>query len=227
MASSITIEDIELTRYVQSTFKIKAPGKVIWVDPIMVDAEQVGEDKADVVLLTHEHFDHFNVDSINACSKEGTVLVCNNSGIISKIQGNVSAAVEVMKEMDVRDVTDMHVSATAGYNSFHPRNHGHDSFNIGFSFTLGGKVILHTGDTDLVDELGSIGAVDIALVPIGGHYTMDEDAAAEAVTRLIKPKIAIPMHYGYATAGDPNRFKQGIGSAATVHILDPVFSGRR
>ena len=99
MASSITIEDIELTRYVQSTFKIKAPGKVIWVDPIMVDAEQVGEDKADVVLLTHEHFDHFNVDSINACSKEGTVLVCNNSGIISKIQGNVSAAVEVMKEM--------------------------------------------------------------------------------------------------------------------------------
>ena len=121
----------------------------------------------------------------------------------------------------------MHVSATAGYNSFHPRNHGHDSFNIGFSFTLGGKVILHTGDTDLVDELGSIGAVDIALVPIGDHYTMDEDAAAEAVTRLIKPKIAIPMHYGYATAGDPNRFKQGIGSAATVHILDPVFSGRR
>ena len=227
MPSNVTIEGVDFTRYVQSTFKIKASGNVIWIDPIMVDTEQIGADKADLILLTHEHADHFSLDSINACSKEGTVLVCNNSGIIDKIQGNVSASVQVMKERDALDAAGVHLKATAGYNDFHPRNQTHNSFNIGFLFDLGGKNILHTGDTGLIQELTGIGPVDIALVPIGGHYTMDEPEAAEAITRSIKPRIAIPMHYGYATAGDPNRFKTSIGDAATVHILDPVFDVKR
>ena len=107
------------------------------------------------------------------------------------------------------------------------RNKGHNSFNIGFVFDLGGKHILHTGDTGLIDEFTNFGSVDIALVPIGGHYTMDEPEAAEAIAQRIKPRIAIPMHYGYATAGDPNKFKASIGDAATVHILNPVFDVKR
>ncbi|PKB66967.1 MAG: hypothetical protein BZY82_04475 [SAR202 cluster bacterium Io17-Chloro-G3] len=227
MASNIVIEGIELIRYVQSTFKIKTSEKVVWIDPIMVDNEQVGVDKADLILLTHEHGDHFSVDSINACSKEGTILVCNNSGIIDKIKGNVSASIEVMKETDVLESAGVGLKATAGYNNFHPRNQGHDSFNIGYTFTLGGKVILHSGDTDLVDELGDIGQVDIALLPIGGHFTMDETDAAKAVTQLIKPTIAIPMHYGFATAGDPEKFKDQLAATTTVYILDPVFETNR
>ena len=121
MPSNVTVEGIDFTRYVQSTFKVKASGSVIWIDPIMVDAEQIGADKADLILLIHEHFDHFNLDSINACSKEGTVLVCNNSGIIDKIRGNVSAGVQVMKEEDASDAAGVHIKATAGYNDFHPR----------------------------------------------------------------------------------------------------------
>ena len=74
-----------------------------------------------------------------------------------------------MKEEDASDAAGVHLKATAGYNGYHPRNQGHNSFNIGFVFDLGGKHILHTGDTDLVDELGTVGTVDIALVPIGGH----------------------------------------------------------
>ena len=56
---------------------------------------------------------------------------------------------------------------------------------------------------------------------------MDEADAAKEIIQLIKPKIAIPMHYGYATGGDPNKFKESIGDAATVHILDPVFDVKR
>ena len=95
-----------------------------------------------------------------------------------------------------------------------------------FKIKGGDKTIFHAGDTDLVDELGVLGPVDLALVPIGGTYTMDEADAANGSKQLIKPKIAIATHYGYATGGDPHKFKKLVGNAATVHILDPVFDVR-
>lgn len=226
VASSILIEQVELTRYVQATFKMKSSRRIVWVDPIRVNAEQIGDDKADLILLTHEHGDHFNVDCINAVSKEGTVLVCNNSGIVSKVQGNVSARVSVVKEGDAFDTAGVHIRAVAGYNDIHPRNQGSNSFNIGFTFTLGGAQMLHTGDTGLIDEFERFGPLDVALVPIGGTYTMDEAEAAQAVTQLLKPTIAIPMHYGFATGGDPNKFKDLVGDAARVEILDALLPGR-
>ena len=226
MPSSITIEQAEFTRYVQSTFKVKSSQKTIWVDPFMVNAEHIGDDKADLILVTHEHGDHFSVDAINAVCKEGTELICNNSGIISKIQGNVSAKISVMKEGDALDKAGVNVKAVAGYNDFHPRNDGPNSFNVGFIFTVGGIQMLHTGDTGLIDEFQQFGPLDIALLPIGGNYTMDEEEAARAVTQTLKPRIAIPMHYGFATGGDPNKFKQLVGSAARVEIVDPVLPGR-
>ncbi|MCL0044416.1 MBL fold metallo-hydrolase [Dehalococcoidia bacterium] len=224
MPSSTTIEHVNITRYVQSTFKMKVAEKVVWIDPIMVNAEQIGNDKADLILLTHEHGDHFSVDSINAVSKKGTSLICNNSGIINKIHGNVSADVSVMKEGDTLESVEVRVRAVAGYNDIHPRNDGHDSFNIGFVFTLGGLQILHTGDTGLIDEFSTFGKLDIAMVPIGGTYTMDEIESALAITNQLKPRIAIPMHYGFATGGDPKRFRELIGDAAQVEILDAMLS---
>jgi L-ascorbate metabolism protein UlaG (beta-lactamase superfamily) len=105
------------------------------------------------------------------------------------------------------------IRAVPGYNSFHPRG-----FNIGFLFALEGKRIYHAGDTGQVPEMAELGAVDIALIPIGGTYTMDEPQAAEAV-RAIKPKTVIPMHYGYATGGDPEKFAFLVGDSANVVIL--------
>lgn len=226
MPTSVTVAQAEFTRYVQSTFKVKGSSKVIWIDPIMVNAEQIGADKADLILVTHEHGDHFNVDSINAASKPGTQLVCNNSGMVNRLRGNVSASVHVMKEGDALDVAGLHIMAVAGYNDYHPRNQGANSYNVGYVFTLGGAQLLHTGDTGLVNEFGQVGRLDLAMLPIGGTYTMDEAEAARAVTQLLKPRIAIPMHYGFATGGDPNRFKQLVGAAAQVEILDAVLGGR-
>ena len=74
-------------------------------------------------------------------------------------------------------------------NDIHPRNSGYDSFNIGYIFGMGGQQVLHTGDTGLISEFSSFGALDIAMVPIGGSgYTMDEDEAAKAVTEMLKPQ---------------------------------------
>lgn len=226
MATSLTIEQSEFTRYVQSTFKVKTTQKIVWVDPFMVNAEHIGEDKADLILVTHEHGDHFSVDAINAVSKSGTQLICNNSGIVDKIQGNVSAEVTVMKEGDTLEKMGVNIRAVAGYNDIHPRHDGHNSFNVGYVFTLGGIQMLHTGDTGLIEEFHHFGKLDIALLPIGGSYTMDEEEAAKAVTDMLKPRIAIPMHYGFATGGDPNKFKQLVGSVAKVEVVDPVLSAR-
>ena len=224
MASNTTIGQLEITRYVQSTVKIKAGGLVVWIDPFMVNAEHIGEDKADLILLTHEHGDHFSVDTLNAVAKEGTKLLCPNNGVISQIQGSVTASPLALKEGDTTSAAGLDVRAVAGYNDIHPRNSGYDSFNIGYIFGMGGQQVLHTGDTGLISEFSSFGALDIAMVPIGGSgYTMDEDEAAKAVTEMLKPQIAIPIHYRFATGGDPEKFKAAVGSAASVHILDAVF----
>lgn len=221
-----TIGNLEITRYVQSTFKIKTGGKVIWIDPIMINAEHVGNDKADLLLLTHEHGDHFNIDCMNAVCKPGTVMACPNNGVINKL-GQVKAAITAMKEGDHHNFGDVPVRAVAGYNDFHPRNGLVNSFNVGYILTLGGQRVLHTGDTGLINEFKTFGALDIAMICIGGGYTMDETEAAKAVTDVLKPKNAIPIHYGFATGGDPNKFKQLIGDKAQVHILEPLFGPMR
>ncbi|MBI4200223.1 MAG: MBL fold metallo-hydrolase [Chloroflexi bacterium] len=227
MPNSITVGQVELTRYVQSTFKVKAGAKVVWVDPVIVNAEQIGRDKADLILVTHEHFDHFSVDCINEASRPGTVLVCNNSGVADKMKGSVKAQITVVKEWDSVDVAGVHLKAAPGYNTYHPRNQKTNSFNVGYIFNLGGQSILHTGDTGLVEEFKDLGPVDIALVPIGGTYTMDETEAAKAIKEMIKPRaMALPMHYGYATGGDPNKFRQLVGKAVKVEVLEPVLKVR-
>jgi L-ascorbate metabolism protein UlaG (beta-lactamase superfamily) len=83
---------------------------------------------------------------------------------------------------------------------------------------VGDQTVFHAGDSDRVPEMSSLGEIDVALLPIGGTYTMAEAEAAEAV-RMIRPTVAIPMHYGYATGGDPEKFASLVGADATVVIL--------
>ena len=224
MASTTTIEQVELTRYVQSTFKIKSPQGVVWIDPFMVTSEHIGDDKADLILLTHEHGDHFSVDAINAVSKPGTRLTCPNSGVENQIRGNVSAELTVMKEGDTQDLAGINVQAVAGYNTFHPRNDGHNSFNVGYIFGVGGQRVLHTGDTDIIPEFSTFGALDIAMVPIGGNgYTMNVREAAQTLALTLKPKVAIPMHYGFAFNADVDQFRFLLGRSVQLEVLDAVF----
>ena len=223
MSSNVSVGQVEITRYIQSTVKFKSGDTTIWIDPFGVNDELIAGDKADIILLTHEHGDHFNLDAINAVSKDGTILVCNNSGIEEKIKGNVTSDLLVMKEGDKNSVSGLSIEAVAGYNDFHPRNNGHNSFNIGFIFEFGGLRILNTGDTDLIQEFASMAPLDLALLPIGNAgYTMDEADAAKAVNDMLKPGTVIPVHYGFATGGDPEKFKSLINSGINVEILEPL-----
>jgi len=206
MGESITIDDLYFQRFIQSSFLIKSPGAVIYVDPHQIKRG----DKADLILVTHEHFDHLDPATIAALRKDGTVIVAN-APCAQRLedQGRVVA----LEEGQTASEKGVDIQAVAGYNNHHPRG-----FNVGFVFKVAGKTVYHAGDTSRVPEMAQLGPIDVALIPIGGTYTMDEEEAA-ALVRDLKPKVVIPMHYGYATGGDPKRFATLVGDAAQVIIL--------
>lgn len=218
MPSTTTIGDLSFTRFVQSSFKVKGDGLIVYVDPHRINVQDVGADKADLILLTHPHFDHLDPEAIDACRKDDTVVVANAvcADKIKERPGIVS-----IKEGETTIQKGVVLKAVPGYNGYHDRNEG---FNVGFVFVLGGKSIYHGGDTGKVSEMAKMGSIDVALVPIGGTYTMDEIEAAEAICEMIKPMNVIPMHYGYATGGDPIKFAELVGDVSETHILDPVLT---
>ncbi len=182
------------------SFRLKGE-KVIYIDPwkLAADAE-----KADVILVTHDHHDHFSQEDISKISKAETVVVAPQS-VATKLGGKTL----IVKPGDKLSAAGVAIEVTPAYNpnkKFHPKSAGH----VGYIVTLNGKRIYHTGDTDLIPEMAQIKA-DIALLPVSGTYVMTAKEAAEAAN-TIKPGLAIPMHYGDAdvvgTRNDAEEFKR-------------------
>ena len=208
MAKTTTIGSVEFERYIQSAFRLQSGDTVVYVDPHRLD----GGPPAGLILITHEHFDHMDPIAINAVATDETVIVAN-APCARQLQGNINGRVVSIQEGDTVTEKGVEVRAVAGYNGHHPRG-----FNVGFVFRLGDQTVFHAGDTDRVPEMSSLGEIDVALLPIGGTYTMAEAEAAEAV-RMVRPRVVIPMHYGYATGGDPEKFASLVGPDATVIVL--------
>ncbi len=206
----LEFEGISITWLGHDSMKIKGDGKVIYIDPWKLkDAEP-----ADIVLVTHEHYDHCSPADVEKVSKmEGTTVVATADSA-RKLKGDVM----VVKPGDTVEVDGVTIEAVPAYNtnkSFHPKN----SNWVGFIVTMGGKSIYHAGDTDHIPEMDGF-KVDVALVPVSGTYVMAAEEAAEAVNRM-KPKIAVPMHYGdiVGTEADAEKFKSLVSSDIEVKIL--------
>jgi L-ascorbate metabolism protein UlaG (beta-lactamase superfamily) len=180
-------------------FRIDAD-KVIYIDPYQLEA---GEPKADIILITHDHFDHYSPDDVKKLLKPGTTVV-SIAAVTKKVRG---AAVETVKPGDKVTVQGIAIEAVPAYNvdkQFHPKSAGH----VGFIVTVDGVRIYHAGDTDFIPEMKGF-RVDIALLPVSGTYVMTAEEAVQAAG-AIKPKLAIPMHYGAIVGGlsDAQRFAQ-------------------
>jgi L-ascorbate metabolism protein UlaG (beta-lactamase superfamily) len=190
--------------------------KVVYFDPYKLSAYAR---KADIILVSHEHFDHCSPGDIAKITTKDTVIIAS-----ADAAGQLRAAKVLCKELkslspgDAIAVSGVAIKAVPGYNtnkSFHPRASG----KLGFVVTMDGVSVYHAGDTDLIPEMKSV-QCDIALLPVSGTYVMTVGEAAEAAI-VIKPKVAIPMHYG-EVAGSPRdgkMFSDALAGKVDVRVL--------
>ncbi len=201
------------------SFRISDGGKVIYIDPWKLKGHTP---KADVILVTHDHYDHFSKSDIEKLSKPDTVVIAPPS-VAKQLSGNVRTA----RQNDSLTAAGIPIETVPAYNLdkgpepgkvFHPKTAGY----VGYIITLGGKRVYHMGDTDNIPELKQVKA-DIALVPVSGKYVMTAKEAADAVNGF-RPGMAIPMHYDdpdvCGTRADAQEFKKM--AQVPVEILGPA-----
>ncbi|MCJ7616933.1 MAG: MBL fold metallo-hydrolase [Desulfobacterales bacterium] len=192
-----------------SGFAINAHDKIIVIDPFQVK-ESI---PADIILITHSHYDHCSVKDIDKIKKSDTVIVTEAESA-KKLSGDV----RVVKPGDKITISGVQIEAVEAYNTnkaFHPKTNGW----LGFIITVDGIRIYHAGDTDLIPEMDKF-EVDIALLPVSGTYVMTADEAVEAAKRL-KPEIAIPMHFDSIVGSkeDAVKFKKDLEGICEVELL--------
>jgi L-ascorbate metabolism protein UlaG (beta-lactamase superfamily) len=193
-----------------ASVRVEAGGMVIYIDPYQITSRV----KADVILITHDHFDHLSVGDIDRVLGVDTVVVsppgCNAPG--ERI---------FLKVGDKATIKGVLIEAVAAYNidkPFHPRSAG----GVGYLVTSEGETLYHAGDTDLIEEMDELNPT-VALLPVSGTYVMNPEEAAQAAKRLA-PELAIPIHYGAGVAGteeDAKRFAELLRSEdIAVKILE-------
>jgi len=190
-----------------ASFMLKGAKVTVYIDPFQIK----GGEPADIICVTHSHSDHFSLDDIAKIAKADTVLVAppDCKGFRGKV-----VTITPDESVLVKDVT---IETVPAYNigkRFHPRANQW----VGYVITLDGTRYYHAGDTDLIPEMSDVKA-DVAFLPAGGKYTMTAQEAAQAAN-IIKPKVAIPMHWGtiVGSADDAQAFRDAC--QVPVEILE-------
>ncbi len=183
--------------------------KTIYFDPFQI----AGGPAADIILISHDHFDHCSPEDVKKIQTKDTIIV-TESDSAKKLSGNI----EVIKPGETKTVQGISIEAVPSYNTnkdFHVKAKGW----LGFIVTLDGVRVYHPGDTDFIPEMKEIKA-DIAFLPVSGTYVMGPEEAVEAA-KVLKPKIAIPIHYGaiVGTEEDAKKFAELLKGTVEVRIL--------
>ena len=209
-----------------SGFRIRAGRTTVYIDPYRAGRGP----QADVILLTHGHYDHFSPLEVERLSHAGTRVVAP-AAVAERLRGRVVSIApgEAIAEELARGVE---VAAVAAYNTskrdgagkaFHPREAGW----VGYHLRVGAERVYHSGDTDVIPEMDTVAGVDVALLPVSGVYVMTAAEAAEAARR-IGPRVAVPMHWGdhIGTIADAEEFARRAPETVEVRIMekagDPV-----
>ncbi|MBZ5516225.1 MAG: MBL fold metallo-hydrolase [Acidobacteriia bacterium] len=196
--------NLDFTRIAHDTFRI-AGSQVVYTDPYKVTKH----DEANIVLISHEHFDHLNLDDLNKVIMPGTTIVASP---LSKdgLRGVKVKEIRFLDPGGKYTVGKVEIEGVPAYNLnkfrepgkvFHPKGEK----RLGFIIRMDGSSVYFAGDTDLIPEMRSI-KCDIALLPVSGTYVMTAEEAAEAAA-AINPKIAVPMHYGAIVGSDADAKK--------------------
>ena len=179
-----------ITVNAQSSIRIAA-GKIIYFDPFRIPA---AANDADIIFITHEHFDHFSQEDIAKVIADNTVFVVPESMKKAALDSGISPDKLITMTPGAKtEICGIPVEAVPAYNpgkKFHPKNNNW----LGYIAAIDGKRIYIAGDTDVTPEAKAV-SCDIAMIPIGGTFTMDFREAAEFINEL-KPETVIPTHYG-------------------------------
>ena len=191
------------------TFMVKGE-KVVITDPFKIK----GNHKADIILITHDHFDHCVPEDVKKVQKADTTIVATED-CAKKLTGSI----KTVKPGDKITVKGVEIEAVPAYNidkKFHPK----ETKWVGYIFKIDGKRIYIAGDTDYIPEMKTFKDIDVALLPVSGTYVMTAQEAVKAALD-INPKIAIPMHYGaiIGTEEDAKAFKEALKGKIDVVIL--------
>lgn len=204
------IESVKVDWIGHATVKLEdSDGKIVYIDP-WSDVVETGMDKADIIISTHNHFDHFDKKAIQSLKKHGTVLICTENSVSEvpedlsykeiKPGTSVKAKGVVVKGVHAYNIDKFHENDTL----YHPKG-----FATGVIFRLDGVKFYHASDTDPIQELDRLWEqnIDVVFLPIGGTYTMDQEEAITAIN-MIRPEKVVPIHYGYVdeTTADIDKF---------------------
>lgn len=213
---------LNIERLAHDCFKIQAKGRVIYFDPYMITTHQ----GADMILISHEHYDHCSTPDLMKIVKADTIIIAAEEckAKLMGIKDKVNEIIYINPGGKVA-IGEFTIKAVPAYNvnkfkspgqPFHPKN----DRKCGFIFSVGGVRIYHAGDTDLIPEMNNLQNIDIALLPVSGTYVMTAEEADQSVD-AIKPKIAIPMHYGtiVGTEEDVDRFWEKSKNKTKIVVL--------
>ena len=201
MINNITVNE-------QSSIRIES-GRVLYFDPFRL---KTAPHDADVIFITHSHYDHFSPEDIAKAAKPDTLFVAPAS---MAGEMKVLGSVTLMQAGETKAVCGIGVEAVPAYNRlkpFHPKRSGW----LGYVVTIDGQRIYVCGDTDDTPEARAV-SCDIVCVPIGGTYTMDA-AKAAAFVNALSPKLAVPIHYGTLVGrpSDADVFESGVAAGIEV-----------
>jgi L-ascorbate metabolism protein UlaG (beta-lactamase superfamily) len=201
-----------------ASFQIYDKGTMIYIDPYVLPKNA---EKADYILITHDHFDHCAPDRVSQIQKSETRIVTVHSCIKKGLSGKTNT----ITPEEFFEYPNLKVEAIPAYNinkQYHPEGSG-----IGFVITFNSRKFYHAGDTDNIPEMSNLTDIYMAFLPIGGTYTMNVEEAAEAA-KTINPKIVVPMHYNsekYGVKGinaDPQKLKKLLeGTNIQVTAMNP------
>ena len=186
-------EEVTLTFFKHASLALEVGGKHIYIDPVDSFADYARLPKADVVVVTHSHYDHLDRTAIDKITTRETVIVCDKTSA----EAFDFDCVTMTPGLSAEPIEGVKIEAVAAYNTseghldFHPK----EREDCGYIITIGGTRFYVSGDTENNEDVKAVESVDVAFLSVNQPYTMTVDQAVDAV-RAIKPTIFYPYHYG-------------------------------